>query len=82
MVEYCEGVDHEALAWVAGTELGSGGTLVGSYGSFAEISDEISEVEGVEEVMFIFDEFLSGVDSSGHVIQPQMKSRSKVNGSA
>lgn len=58
------------------------GTLVGSYENVARMLDEIDTVEGVGGVMLTFDDFLEGLDTFGERVQPLMKTRVGVAGTA
>ncbi|GAA5122568.1 pyrimidine utilization protein A [Haloechinothrix salitolerans] len=51
------------------------GTLVGAYENVARMLDEIAQVEGVNGIMLVFDDFLDGIEKFGTRIQPLMKSR-------
>ena len=51
------------------------GTLVGSYAQVAAMLDTIMTIDGVEGVLLVFDDFLTGLDAFGTRIQPLMRSR-------
>ena len=100
---YNDGVDVEAVAWLAhqgaadkhnpttnvrqlaapeGAVNINMGTLVGSYESVARMLDEMATVPNTGGVLLTFDDFLIGVEAFGERIQPLMKSRVGISGSA
>jgi len=100
---YNDGVDVEAVAWLAhqgaadkhnpttnvrqlaapeGAVNINMGTLVGSYESIARMLDEMATVPNTGGVLLTFDDFLIGVEAFGQRIQPLMKSRVGISGSA
>jgi len=54
------------------------GILVGSYATVARMLDQMSEIPGVEGVMLIFDEFVTGMEKFGTRVMPLMRCRDKV----
>ncbi len=58
------------------------GTLVGSYATVASLLDEVVTVPGTGGVLLTFDDFLKGMDDFGTRIQPLMRTRRHVTGSA
>ncbi len=58
------------------------GTLVGSFATIAKMLDEVAEVTGTSGVMLVFDDFIRGMDDFGQKIQPLMKSRAHLLGTA
>lgn len=54
------------------------GLLVGSYASVARMLDEMAEIPGVDGVMLLFDEFISGMENFGTRVMPLMRSRAKI----
>ena len=51
------------------------GTLVGSHAHVASMLDELATVPGLGGVMLTFDEFITGTEVFGTLIQPLMQSR-------
>jgi pyrimidine oxygenase len=53
------------------------GLLVGSYQSVAGMLDQMATIPGVDGVMLIFDDFLSGMENFGTRVMPLMACREK-----
>jgi pyrimidine oxygenase len=52
-----------------------GPKLIGSYENVARMLDTIAEQPGIDGVMLIFDDFVTGIEQFGEHIQPLMKTR-------
>jgi pyrimidine oxygenase len=53
-------------------------TLIGSYAKVAAMLDELADIEGVKGCMFVFGDYLEGVETFGRHIQPLMRSRAGI----
>jgi pyrimidine oxygenase len=52
-----------------------GPKLIGSYENVARMLDILAEQPGIDGIMLIFDDFITGIEQFGQYIQPLMKSR-------
>ena len=52
-----------------------GPKLIGSYENVARMLDTLAEQPGIDGIMLIFDDFITGIEQFGQYIQPLMKSR-------
>ena len=52
-----------------------GPKLIGSYENVARMLDVLAEQPGIDGIMLIFDDFITGIEQFGQYIQPLMKSR-------
>ena len=52
-----------------------GPKLIGSYENVARMLDTLAEQPGIDGIMLIFDDFITGIEQFGQHIQPLMKSR-------